>query len=87
MANSATALDRMTIEDELVKHGARNDITGDVIEIKSDQVMAHARVKINGEFNLSSVMTADSLAALGIEKGDKVRVIVKAVNVLLVKDE
>lgn len=48
--------------------------------------MAQAKVKISGEFDLSSVMTTDSLAALGIEKGDKVRVLVKAVNVLLVKD-
>ena len=70
-----------------MKHGARNDITGKVVELKSNDVMAQAKVKINGELNLSSVMTADSLAALGIEKGDKVRVIVKAVNVLLVKDE
>ena len=69
-----------------MKHGARNDIVGEVIELKTGELMAQAKVKINGEFNLSSVMTADSLAALGIQKGDKVRVLVKAVNVLLVKD-
>ena len=69
-----------------MKHGARNDIVGEVIEIKSGDLMAQAKLKINGEFNLSSVMTADSMASLGIEKGDKVRVLVKAVNVLLVKD-
>ena len=73
-------------QDSQMKHGARNDIVGEVAEIKSGDLMAKATVKINGEFNLSSVMTTDSLAALGIEKGDKVRVLVKAVNVLLVKD-
>jgi len=69
-----------------MQHGARNDIIGEVIEVKSGDMMAQAKVKISGEFDLSSVMTTDSLAALGIEKGDKVRVLVKAVNVLLVKD-
>ena len=67
-------------------HGARNDIVGKVVELKSGEVMAQAKVKISGEFDLSSVMTADSLAALGIKEGDNVRVLVKAVNVLLVKD-
>lgn len=70
-----------------MQHGARNDIVGKVVELKSGEVMAQAKVKINGEFDLSSVMTADSLAALGIKEGDSVRVLVKAVNVLLVKDE
>ena len=69
-----------------MQHGARNDIVGEVIELKSGDMMAQAKVKISGDFDLSSVMTTDSLAALGIQKGDKVRVLVKAVNVLLVKD-
>ena len=67
-------------------HGARNDIVGKVVELKTGDMMAQAKVKISGEFDLSSVMTADSLAALGIKEGDSVRVLVKAVNVLLVKD-
>lgn len=74
-------------KDLQMQHGARNDIVGKVVELKSGEVMAQAKVKINGEFDLSSVMTADSLAALGIKEGDSVRVLVKAVNVLLVKDE
>ena len=69
-----------------MKHGARNDLVGQVIEIKAGDLMAQAKIKIEGEFDLSSVMTVDSLSSLGIEQGDKVRVLVKAVNVLLVKD-
>ena len=68
-----------------MKHGARNDIVGEVVEIKSGELMSQTKVKIDGEFDLSSVMTADSLSSLGIKEGDKVRVLVKAVNVLLVK--
>ena len=69
-----------------MKHGARNDIIGEVVEVKTGDLMAQTKVKIEGEFDLSSVMTVDSLTSLGIKEGDKVRVLVKAVNVLLVKD-
>jgi molybdopterin-binding protein len=34
---------------------------------------------------MSSVMTLDSIKELGLKKGDEVEVIVKAVNVLLMK--
>lgn len=35
---------------------------------------------------MESVMTISSLKELGIKKGDKVKIVVKAVNVLLVKE-
>lgn len=71
-----------------VKHGARNDITGKISEVlHGDGVMGMAKVKISGEFQMASVMTTESLKQLKLKKGDKVRVIVKAVNVLLVKDD
>ncbi len=35
---------------------------------------------------MESVMTTNSLKELGIKKGDKVKIVVKAVNVLLVKE-
>lgn len=87
MAISAADWIALSYEETQMKHGARNDIVGEVVEIKSADLMAQASVKITGEFNLSSVMTVDSLTSLGIKEGDKVRVLVKAVNVLLVKDE
>lgn len=70
-----------------MQHGARNDLSGEIVEIRTDGgVMAQAKVKVTGEFVLSSVMTRESLEALGVKEGDKVRLIAKAVNVLLVKD-
>jgi molybdopterin-binding protein len=35
---------------------------------------------------MASVMTIESLKELGIKKGDSVEVVVKAVNVLLIKN-
>ena len=70
-----------------MKHGARNDITGEVIELNTQGgVMAQVKVKVSGEFVISSVMTKESLEALDINQGDNVRVIVKAVHVLIAKN-
>ena len=69
-----------------MKHGARNDIPAEVVEIKTGGVMAQVTVKLRGtDYHMASVMTLDSLAALGIEKGATVHVVAKAVNVLLMK--
>ena len=55
----------------LMKHGARNDLVGNVIELNtSGGVMAQAKVKLDGEFTISSVMTKESLESLGISEGD-----------------
>ncbi len=70
-----------------MQHGARNDLVGEVVEVKSDGgVMSQAKVRVQGEFVLSSVMTKESVDAMKLQPGDQVRVIAKAVNVLLVKD-
>lgn len=69
-----------------MKYGARNQIVGKVTAIKKDALMCQVTLKVPAESVMASVMTIDSLKELGIKKGDKVRVIVKAINVLLVKE-
>jgi molybdopterin-binding protein len=69
-----------------MKVGARNRITGKVTDIKKCGVMCLVKLTIPASSRMGSVMTLESLKELGIRKGDKVEVIVKAVNVLLVKD-
>jgi molybdopterin-binding protein len=69
-----------------MKIGARNQLQGVVKEIKKGQVMASVRVEIPAGGTMGSVFTLDSLNELKLKKGDKVTVIVKAVNVLLVKE-
>ena len=66
--------------------GARNRLEGQVVEIKKGTVMCQVKVQIAGGAQMESVMTIDSLDELGIKVGDKVRVAVKAVNVLLIKE-
>jgi molybdopterin-binding protein len=69
-----------------MKIGARNQLVGEVVEVKRGTVMAEVKLTIPADSPMASVMTLESLDDLGIQKGDKVRVIVKAVNVLLLRD-
>jgi molybdopterin-binding protein len=69
-----------------MKTGARNQIVGEVVEIKHGTLMSLTKVKIPAEAIVSSVMTIESLEDMGLKKGDRVQVVVKAVNVLLIKE-
>jgi molybdate transport system regulatory protein len=48
--------------------------------------MCQVTLKVPADSVMSSVMTIDSLKELGIKKGDKVKVVVKAIDVLLVRE-
>jgi molybdopterin-binding protein len=69
-----------------MKYGARNQLIGKVTGIKKGGIMCEVKLVIPAASAMSSVMTIDSLKELGLKKGDKVRVVVKAVNVLLIKE-
>jgi len=69
-----------------MKYGAQNQLTGKVTKIKRGNLMSQVDFDIPANSPMSSVMTIDSLDNLGIKEGDQVRVIVKAVNVLLIKE-
>jgi molybdopterin-binding protein len=68
-----------------MKHGARNQLKGKVVGIKTGNVMAQVDVEVAGKNRMSSVLTVDSLNEMKLKKGDEVTVIVKAVTVLLAK--
>lgn len=69
-----------------MKVGARNQLVGQVTEVKRGAVMGEVKLTIPAGSPMASVMTLDSIDDLGIKPGDRVRVIVKAVSVLLIKD-
>jgi len=68
-----------------MKIGARNCIVGKVTEIKKGSVMCQVKLEIPAS-SMSSVMTMESLEEMGLKKGDSVQVVVKGVNVLLIKE-
>ena len=69
-----------------LKIGARNQLIGKVTEIKKGDLMSFIRMTIPAESVMGSVITLESLNEMGIKEGDEVKVIVKAVNVLIMKE-
>ncbi len=68
-----------------MKVGARNRIVGRVTAIEKGKLMCLVKLDVPARSRMASVMTLESLRELGIRKGDRVEVIVKAVNVLLIR--
>ena len=68
-----------------MKVGARNRIIGKVTDIQKGKVMCLVKVSVPAASRMASVMTLESLQELGLKKGDRIEVVVKAVNVLLMK--
>ena len=68
-----------------MKVGARNRILGTVTSIDKGKLMCLVKLRIPEASQMASVMTIESMKELGIKKGDTVEVVVKAVNVLLIK--
>jgi molybdate transport system regulatory protein len=69
-----------------MKYGARNQAVGTVKEIKKGSLMCQVSLTTDSPVDVSSVMTLDSLADLGLKKGDRVRAVIKAIHVLLVRE-
>ena len=69
-----------------MKYGAKNQLAATVTRIKRGTVMSQVDFTILAESPMSSVLTIDALDDLSIKEGDSVRVVVKAVNVLLIKE-
>jgi molybdate transport system regulatory protein len=74
------------LKEAAMKTGARNQIFGEVVELKRGSLMSLVKVRIPAEAILSSVMTIESLEEMDLQAGDKVQVVVKAVNMLLIKE-
>lgn len=69
-----------------MKYGVRNDLNAVVKNVKKDEVMAQAEFTLEGPLNMTCVISRDSLDDLALKPGDKVRLLVKAINVIPVKD-
>lgn len=69
-----------------MKYGARNQLHGKILEIKRGGVVCQVKLEIPAGSIMNSVFTLESLDDLGIKEGDTVKIVAKAVNVLLVKE-
>lgn len=69
-----------------MRYGARNQITARVTSVKKGDVMALVKFDVTTPAEMASVLTVESLEHLDLKPGDEVRLVVKAVNVLPVKE-
>lgn len=69
-----------------MKYGARNQLIGKVKTIQTGDVMSLVKFEVTGPAEMASVLTTESAKELGLKPGDQVRLIVKAIHVLPVKE-
>lgn len=66
------------------RSSARNRLTGLVIGVERDGVMAKVEM-LCGEYRITSLMTRDAADALGLQPGTRAAAVVKATNVIIEK--
>jgi molybdate transport system regulatory protein len=69
-----------------MKYGARNTVTAKVKSIKKGDVMSLVKFDVVIPAEMASVLTTESLEELQLKVGDQIKLVVKAVNVLPVKE-
>ncbi|MEW6001656.1 MAG: TOBE domain-containing protein [Nitrospirota bacterium] len=69
-----------------MKYGARNKLVARVKSIKKGDVMSLVKFDVATPAEMASVVTTESVKELALKKGDTVRLIIKAIHVLPVKE-
>ena len=69
-----------------MKYGARNAIAATVTSIEKGDVVALVKFEVTLPAKMASVLTTESVDDMDLAVGDQVRLVVKAVNVLPVKE-
>jgi len=65
---------------------ARNQIKGNVVEVKKGATTSHVRVDIGNGQIITSSITNEAVDELGIKAGGKATVVVKASDVMIAVD-
>ncbi len=69
-----------------MKYGARNNISATVKSVKKGDVMSLVKFDVTIPSEMGSVLTTESAEHLNLKPGDEVKLIIKAINVLPVKE-
>lgn len=64
---------------------ARNQLEGIVEDVQVGSIMAHVTVRVGSNL-VESVITRRSAEEMKLKKGDKVKVVIKSTEVMLLKD-
>jgi molybdopterin-binding protein len=70
----------------IMRLSARNQLDGEVVRVDHGAVMSTVLVRLTGGQEVVSAITRDSAESLGLAKGDVVKVVFKATEVMIGKD-
>jgi len=65
---------------------ARNNIEGVVSKIENGMVASTVKIEISKSTNLTSMITKEAVDELNLKEGDKVKAVIKATEVLILKE-
>jgi len=65
---------------------ARNNIEGVISKIENGMVASTVKIKISEATNLTSMITKEAVDELNLKEGDKVKAVIKATEVLILKE-
>ncbi len=68
-----------------MKYGARNRIAARVESIHTGDIMSLVKFTVREPHEMASVLTTESVKDLGLQVGDAVELVIKAIHVLPVK--
>ena len=69
-----------------MKYGARNAVMAKVKSVKKGDVMSLVKFDVTVPCEMASVLTSESVDDLGLKVGDQIRLVIKAIHVLPVKE-
>jgi len=69
-----------------MKLSARNSVEGQVLAVDKGAVAAVVKVEVKQPFVVTSMITKEAADDLNLKKGEKVKVIVKATEVIIAKE-
>jgi molybdopterin-binding protein len=79
----AESLKRYGLEKHKISE--RNQLLGRILEIKTDDLMAQVRI-LSGDHELTSLISAQMAADLGLRVGDDVVVILKSTQIMIIRE-
>ncbi len=65
---------------------ARNIIKGKILEVTTGATTAHVKIDVGGGTVITSSITNEAVAALGLKVGDAAYAVIKASDVMVGKD-
>ncbi len=69
-----------------MKYGVRNSLKATVKNVKQGDIMSQVECVLTDAGDVTSILSTDSLREMGLKEGDQIRLLVKAIHVIPVKE-